>query len=711
MFHIKSKADYEQQYQASVADPEKFWGEIAENFFWFKKWSKVSNCDLAQARIEWFRDGKTNIAYNCLDRHLEKSADKIAIIWEANDPAKESQKITYRELHEKTCQFANLLVSRGVKKGDRVCIYMPMIPQAVIAILACARIGAVHCVVFAGFSAKSLAGRIQDSGAKILITAESLSRGDKKIELLAIAREAVAECDSIESVIVFKNNLPLPPVERSRNLASSASSFAPESSNDFDSISTSLNVAECDSIESVIVFKNSFPLPPVERSRNLASSASSFAPESFDDFDSISTSLNSAAQPMITWQDEISKYQTQHEAEICDAEDPLFILYTSGSTGKPKGILHSTGGYMTYAGYSFKNVFQYEENDIFFCSADIGWVTGHSYLVYGPLLNGATILMFEGVPTYPTPARFWEVIEKHKVNIFYTAPTAIRALMQKGDSFVEGHDLSSLKTLGTVGEPINEEAWQWYYEKVGNKKCSIVDTWWQTETGGILISSLAGVTKSKPACAGLPLPGIVPILFDDAGKEVSEKNKVGNLCFRQPWPGMARGVWGDKEKFFKTYYEQFRGNYFAGDGAFKNEDNLYRIIGRTDDVIKVSGHRLGTAEIENAINSHTKVSESAVIGVPHEIKGEGIYAFVILSSLSLVQSNEDLVNQIKEIIVKEIGAIARPEKIYFVSDLPKTRSGKIMRRILKKIIAGEEDLGDVSTLVNPDVVQQLKKLK
>ncbi len=660
MFHIKSKADYEQQYQASVADPEKFWGEIAENFFWFKKWSKVSNCDLAQARIEWFRDGKTNIAYNCLDRHLEKSADKIAIIWEANDPDKESQKITYRELHEKTCQFANLLVSRGVKKGDRVCIYMPMIPQAVIAMLACARIGAVHCVVFAGFSAKSLAGRIKDSGAKILITAESLSRGDKKIELLAIAKEAVAECDSIESVIVFKNNLPLPSVERSRNLLSSASSFAPESSNGFDSISTS---------------------------------------------------LNSAAQPMITWQDEIAKYQTQHEAEICDAEDPLFILYTSGSTGKPKGILHSTGGYMTYAGYSFKNVFQYEENDIFFCSADIGWVTGHSYLVYGPLLNGATILMFEGVPTYPTPARFWEVIEKHKVNIFYTAPTAIRALMQKGDSFVEGHNLSSLKTLGTVGEPINEEAWQWYYEKVGNKKCSIVDTWWQTETGGILISSLAGVTKSKPACAGLPLPGILPILFDDAGKEVSEKNKVGNLCFRQPWPGMARGVWGDKEKFFKTYYEQFRGNYFAGDGAFKNEDNLYRIIGRTDDVIKVSGHRLGTAEIENAINSHVKVSESAVIGVPHEIKGEGIYAFAILSSLSLVQSNEDLVNQIKEIIVKEIGAIARPEKIYFVPDLPKTRSGKIMRRILKKIIAGEQDLGDVSTLVNPDVVQQLKKLK
>jgi len=509
-----------------------------------------------------------------------------------------------------------------------------MIPQAVVAMLACARIGAVHCVVFAGFSAKSLAGRIQDSGAKILITADSLFRGDKKIDLFAIAKEAVAECVGVEEIILFERE------------------NGPRHEDGVTIKVWSKNIPDCH---------------PVFMAGSIAAI---------------------------------------HQAEICDAEDPLFILYTSGSTGKPKGILHSTGGYMTYAGYSFKNVFQCDENDIFFCSADVGWITGHSYLAYGPLLNGATILMFEGIPTYPTPARFWEVIEKHKVNIFYTAPTAIRALMQKGDSFVEGHDLSSLKTLGTVGEPINEEAWQWYHEKVGGKKCPIVDTWWQTETGGILISSLAGVTESKPAHAGLPLPGIVPSLFDDAGKEITEKNKVGNLCLRQPWPGMARSVWGDKEKFFKTYYEQFPGNYFAGDGAFVSEEGFYRIIGRTDDVIKVSGHRLGTAEIENAINSHAKVSESAVIGVPHEIKGEGIYAFVITKN-----SAQNLEKEIAEIIVKEIGAIARPEKIYLVSDLPKTRSGKIMRRVLKKIIAGEEDLGDVSTLVNPDVVEQLKKLK
>ncbi len=663
MFHIKSKADYEQQYQAAKADPKKFWGEVAENFFWFEKWSEVSNCDLAKAQIEWFKDGKTNIAYNCLDRHLEQRGDKVAIIWEANDPAKESQKITYRELHEKTCRFANLLISHGVKKGDRVCIYLPMIPQAVVAMLACARIGAVHCVVFAGFSAKSLAGRIQDSGAKILITADSLFRGDKKIDLFAIAKEAVAECGGVEEIILFERE------------------NGPRHEDGVTTKVWSKNIPDCH---------------PVFMTGSIAAI---------------------------------------HQAEICDAEDPLFILYTSGSTGKPKGILHSTGGYMTYAGYSFKNVFQCDENDIFFCSADVGWITGHSYLAYGPLLNGATILMFEGIPTYPTPARFWEVIEKHKVNIFYTAPTAIRALMQKGDSFVEGHDLSSLKTLGTVGEPINEEAWQWYHEKVGGKKCPIVDTWWQTETGGILISSLAGVTDSKPAHAGLPLPGIVPILFDDAGKEIAEKNKVGNLCLRQPWPGMARGVWGDKEKFL-TYFNsapnsslsprQMTGStssnevvdkwtpsfdevttyYSAGDGAFVSEEGFYRIIGRTDDVIKVSGHRLGTAEIENAINSHAKVSESAVIGVPHEIKGEGIYAFVITKN-----SAQNLEKEIAEIIVKEIGAIARPEKIYLVSDLPKTRSGKIMRRVLKKIIAGEEDLGDVSTLVNPDVVEQLKKLK
>ncbi|MDX2083326.1 MAG: acetate--CoA ligase [Rickettsiales bacterium] len=624
MFFIQSKSDYEQQYQAAIADPEKFWGEIADNYSWFEKYRQVMNCDLSKPQIEWFKDGKTNIAYNCLDRHLQDSPDKIAIIWEGNEPDQPNQKLTYRQLHKQTCQLANLLVARGIKKGDRVCIYMPMIAPSVVAMLACARIGAVHCVVFAGFSAKSLADRIKDSQAKILITADLLFRGDKKIELLEIAREAVLQCNSVAEILVYKRG------------------------------------------EAEIL-----------KTKNL-----------------------------LIWQDEIAKHSTNHKSEACDSEDPLFILYTSGSTGNPKGIFHTTAGYMVYAGYSFKNVFHYQENDIFFCSADIGWITGHSYLVYGPLLNAATILMFEGIPTYPTPARFWDIIDKHKVNIFYTAPTAIRALMQKGDEFVKNHDLSSLKTLGTVGEPINEEAWQWYFEKIGNKKCPIVDTWWQTETGGILISSLAHVTASKPTHAGLPLPGIMPILFDEDGKKITKKNKVGNLCFAKPWPAMARGVWGDKEKFFKTYYQQFPNHYFSGDGAFESDDGYYRIIGRTDDVIKVSGHRLGTAEIENAVNSHLAVAESAVIGVPHDIKGEVIYVFVITKN-----SAKNLEKEISQIIEKEIGAIARPEKIYIVADLPKTRSGKIMRRILKKIITGVEDLGDTSTLVNPDSISNLKNLK
>ena len=623
MFHIKSKFEYEEQYQEALKNPDKFWDKIAQNFFWFKKWNKVSNCDLQKAQISWFEDGKTNLSYNCLDRHLKESGDKIAVIWESNDVDVKSQKITYRELHEQVCQFANLLISRGIKKGDRVCIYMPMIVQSLVAMLACARIGAVHCVVFAGFSAKALAQRIEDSGAKILITSDFLYRGDKKIELLKIAQEALVQKNEIESVILFRRDL--------------------------------------------------------------------------------QTKISD--KKILIWQDEIEKFPKTNQAEILDAEDNLFILYTSGSTGKPKGILHTLGGYMVYAAYSFKNVFQYRENEIFFCSADIGWITGHSYLAYGPLLNGATILMFEGIPTHPTPARFWEVIEKHKVNIFYTAPTAIRALMQKGDEFVSGHDLSSLRVLGTVGEPINEEAWQWYFEKIGNKKCPIVDTWWQTETGGILISSLAGIVDSKPAHAGFPLPGIVPILFDDAGNEILESEKVGNLCMAQAWPSMARGVWGDVEKFRKTYYEQFPKYYCAGDGAFRSKDGLYRINGRVDDVIKVSGHRLGTAEIENAINEHPNVFESAVIGVPHNIKGEVIYAFVIAKN-----ANADLQNEVSKLIEKDIGALARPEKVYIVPDLPKTRSGKIMRRILKKIIASEEDFGDTSTLVNPEIIKDLQAL-
>lgn len=631
MFHIKSKRDYLEQYQAALDDPQKFWGKIAENFFWFEKWQQVSNCDLNKAQIRWFEGGRTNISYNCLDRHLESFGDKAAIIWEGNEIADENRKITYKELHEKTCQFANLLVAHGIKKGDRVCIYMPMIPESVVAMLACARIGAVHSVVFAGFSAHALAGRIDDSGAKMVITSDLLFRGDKKIELSEIVREALNEANAVESVVVFRRD------------KKSIQNFS---------------------------------------------------------FGKVRT---------LIWQDEVKKYSSNHCAEIMDAEAPLFTLYTSGSTGKPKGILHTTAGYMVYAAYSFKNVFQYCDDDVFFCSADIGWITGHSYLVYGPLLNGATILMFEGIPSYPTPARFWQVIEKHKVNIFYTAPTAIRALMQRGDEFVRGCDLSSLKTLGTVGEPINEEAWQWYFEKIGGGKCRIVDTWWQTETGGILISSMAGVIDSKPSYAGYPLPGIVPILFDDLGNEVKESDKIGNLCVAQSWPSMARGIWGDEKKFFETYYKNFPNHYFAGDGAFKSADGLYRIIGRTDDVIKVSGHRLGTAEIESAVNQHDLISESAAIGVLHDIKGEGVYIFAI------AKKKDADINQLQQEIValirQEIGAIAAPDRVFIVDDLPKTRSGKIMRRILKKIIARDENLGDISTLVNPEVVNQLKNLK
>ncbi len=608
MFKINSKSDYTQQYQVSISDPENFWKKISDNFFWFKKPEKISDCDLSRGKISWFEDGKTNLAYNCLDRHLAQSGDKIAVIWEANDPAEKSQKITYNELHAQVCQFANLLIARGIKKGDRVCIYMPMIPQALVAMLACARIGAVHCVVFAGFSAKALAGRIQDCGAKMLVTADLLFRGDKKIELFEIAREAVAECECVEEVVIY-----------SRSNHDSRTGFV------------------------------------IQSSRSVQSSSRNEREDGV---------TNPVLRKISIWQDEIKNFSTTHQAPANEAEDPLFILYTSGSTGKPKGILHTTAGYMVCAGYSFQNVFQFRENEIFFCSADIGWITGHSYLAYGPLLNGATILMFEGIPTYPTPARFWEVIAKHKVNIFYTAPTAIRALMQKGDEFVEGHDLSSLRVLGTVGEPINEEAWDWYFEKVGGKKCPITDTWWQTETGGVMIASLAGVADSKPAHAGFPLPGIAPILLDDSGNEVSEIGKVGNLCFAQAWPSMARGVWGDEEKFL-TYFQN--GRYSAGDGAFRDADGLYRIIGRTDDVIKVSGHRLGTAEIENAINSHVEVAESAVIGVPHEIKGEGIFAFVSRKALGVSRkSEEELKSEIVELIKKEIGAIAKPEKIFLV---------------------------------------------
>ncbi len=639
---ITSFKEYQQQYQQSLSNPDEFWADKAKNFHWFKPFTQVSNCDFTQANIEWFKDGVSSIAYNCLDRHIEAGkGDQVAIIHEPNDPKDEVTKLTYKELHAQVCQFAHMLEAKGIKAGDRVCIYMPMIIQGAVAMLACARIGAIHNVVFAGFSAKSLADRIQNSAAKMLITADILQRGEKKLELWEIAKEALAKCDSIENVILYKRNA---------TSDSAQHQYTQESTTKKD----------------IRIIR-----------------------------------------PTI-WQDEITNYPITHNCAQLPSEHPLFILYTSGSTGKPKGVVHSHGGYMVYTSYSFQNVFQYNDGDIFFCTADIGWITGHSYLLYAPLLSGGTTLMFEGVPTYPDASRFWQIIDKHKVNIFYTAPTAIRALMQKGDEYVVNYSLQSLKTLGSVGEPINKEAWQWYHEKVGKKLSTIVDTWWQTETGGILISALSGITPSEPTYAGLPLPGVAPLLLDDEGKEIKEANKTGNLCFKQAWPSMLRGVWGDEKKFKETYFAHFPGYYFAGDGAFKNEDGLFRIIGRVDDVINVSGHRLGTAEIENVINMNENVAESAVIGYPHEIKGEGICAFVIAKQLS--SKIDNLENEIIKQINSEIGAIAKPDKIFIVPDLPKTRSGKIMRRVLKKIIAKEKDLGDITTLMNPEVVAQIQDL-
>jgi len=623
----KEREDFENKY---LKNPDEFWRDIASNFTWFKDFDNVENCDLKSGKISFFEGGKTNISYNCLDRHLEKNADKIAIIYEPNNPQDKVRKLTFKELHEQVCQFANLLIANGVKKGDRVCIYMPMIPEGAIAMLACTRIGAIHSVVFAGFSAKALADRINDSKAEILITADFLFRGAKSLKLFDIAAEALGLSDAVQKVILYKRS-----------------------------------------------------------------------DEELE---------NKDLPEILIWQDEIKKYSSKHEALPLDSEDISFILYTSGSTGKPKGVMHSTAGYMTYAGYSFKNVFAHQENDIFFCSADIGWITGHSYLVYGPLLNAATTIMFEGVPTYPDASRFWQVIEKHEVNIFYTAPTAIRALMKQGDELVDKYKMPSLKVLGTVGEPINEEAWSWYNEKVGKNKCAIVDTWWQTETGGIMISSLPNITKSKASFAGYPLPGITPILFDEEGNEITELNKSGNLCIKNPWPSMIRGVWGDKEKFMNTYLKKYPGSYFAGDGAFRDEEGQYRIVGRVDDVINVSGHRIGSAEIENSVNTHNLICESAVIGYPHEIKGEAISVFAIAKQ----DLNDKIIAEIKaelsSLIKKEIGSFATPDKIFVVNDLPKTRSGKIMRRILKKIINDEEDLGDISTLLNPEIVQQIKNL-
>jgi acetyl-CoA synthetase len=619
---IKNRADYDKAYARSVADPEGFWADIASAFDWFEPWKSVLHNDFNTPDVRWFEGGKTNITVNCLDRHLATRGNKLAMIWEPNDPKERFIRLTYRELHEKVCQFANVLKNNGVGKGDRVAIYMPMIPELAIFTLACARIGAVHSIVFAGFSASALADRINDAQAKAVITTDGLYRGAKEIPVKRVVDEALEQCNSIERVIV------------------------------------------------------------VERTR---------------------WDVNMVEGRDIWLHDALQGVDKTCAAEPMDAEDLLFILYTSGSTGKPKGVVHTVGGYMVYAGFTFKNVFQYEESDIYWCTADIGWITGHTYILYGPLLNGATTLLFEGVPSYPDYGRFWQVCDKYGVNQFYTAPTAIRALMAAGDDHVLSYSLDSLKVLGSVGEPINEEAWNWYFIHVGKERCPIVDTWWQTETGGIMIGGLGSISPMRAAHTGLPLPGIQPVLLDANGELIEENEREGLLCVRFPWPGMLRSTYGDHERCRSTYFSAFQGYYFTGDGAKRDADGLYRIIGRVDDVINVSGHRFGTAEIENAINANHHVAESAVVGYPHEIKGQGIYAYVTLKNE--VANFDNVRAEIVETVVKQIGKIAKPDRIQFVPSLPKTRSGKIMRRILRKVAEGDtSNLGDTSTLLDPDVV-------
>mgnify|MGYP003636766390 CR=1 FL=1 len=622
---IKSFEAYRKKYKESVENPEKFWDEIAQTFVWKKPYTKVCDWNFVEPDIQWFKDGMLNITENVLDRHLNDKGDKLALIWEPNNPNDTVKTYTYRELYEEVCLFSNALKAQNIQKGDRIVLYMPMVPELAIACLACARVGAIHSVVFAGFSAAAMADRINDAQAKMIITADGLKRGAKQMPLKPVVDEALESCQSVENVIVFNN---------------------------------------------------------------------------------LNSQTTMKAGRDIWWNSAIEGMEKTFPAESMNAEDMLFILYTSGSTGKPKGVVHTHGGYMVYTAYSFQNVFQVEENDVYWCTADIGWITGHSYIVYGPLLSGATSVMFEGIPTYPDAGRFWQICEKHKVNQFYTAPTAIRSLMAHGEKFVSAHNLESLKVLGTVGEPINEEAWQWYYKHIGNEKCPIVDTWWQTETGGIMLSGLGNLSPMKASYAGYPLPGIQPVLLDQEGKEITEAHKEGYLCIKYPWPSILRTTYGDHERCRITYFSAYKNHYFTGDGAKRDQDGMYRIIGRVDDVINVSGHRFGTAEIEDAINSNPSVVESAVVGYPHEVKGQGIYAFVVCEQA--VSNEEEKKEEITASTVKHIGKIARPEKIQFVSGLPKTRSGKIMRRILRKIAEGEVDkLGDTSTLLDPDIVAEI----
>jgi acetyl-CoA synthetase len=627
-YHIKHLEEYYQIYRKSVREPENFWEEVAEeHFMWHKKWDNVLSWDFSKPEVKWFEGAKLNITENCIDRHLPTRGDKTALIFEPNNPDEPAEHITYNQLYERVNKMANVLKAEGVKKGDRVCVYLPMIPELTISILACARIGAIHSVVFAGFSSTAVATRINDSNCSMVITSDGSYRGEKSIDLKGIVDEALKDCPSVKTVLVAKR--------------------------------THSNIA-------------------MKEGR-----------------DKWLQSLLDDASPVC-------------KAEIMDAEDPLFILYTSGSTGKPKGMVHTTAGYMVYTAYTFKNVFQYRDGDIYWCTADIGWITGHSYIVYGPLANGATSIMFEGVPHYPDFGRFWSVIQKHKVTQFYTAPTAIRALAKQGAELVDAYDLSSLKVLGSVGEPINEEAWHWYNDNVGKKNSPIVDTWWQTETGGIMISPIPFVTPTKPTYATLPFPGIQPALMDENGMELKGNQVEGRLCIKFPWPSMARTIWGDHERYRETYFSAFHNKYFTGDGALRDEVGYYRITGRVDDVIIVSGHNLGTAPIEDAINEHPAVAESAIVGFPHDIKGYALYGFVILKETGESRVHDNVRKEINQIISDHIGPIAKLDKIQFTSGLPKTRSGKIMRRILRKIACKDiSNLGDTSTLLNPEVVQEI----
>ena len=624
MQRIKSLSEYFDHYEKSQKDPEGFWSKIAESFNWIKPWSKVLESDFEKVSIKWFIDAKLNITENIFERNLVKNKEKTAIIWEPNNPDEETKKISYQELYEETCRFSNALKDLGIKKGDRIIIYMPMVPEAAIAMLACARVGAIHSVVFAGFSSTSLADRIDDCEAKMVITSDGNFRGNKVIPVKSVVDEALEKSNSIEKVVVLKRT---------------------------------------------------------------------------------NQDVNLVENRDFWWHELVADKSSECKAEVMDSEDMLFILYTSGSTGKPKGVVHTTGGYMVYSAYTFSNVFQYDKDDIYWCTADVGWITGHSYIVYGPLLCGATSLMFEGVPTYPNVSRFWDIVDKHKVNQFYTAPTAIRALQAHGLEPLENNSLESLKVIGSVGEPINEEAWHWYHDNIGKGNCPLVDTWWQTETGGIMISALAGITPNKPAHASLPLPGIIPVIVDAEGNELEGNNVQGNLCIKSPWPSILRTTYGDHDRCINTYFSSYKGMYFTGDGVKRDHDGYLRILGRVDDVINVSGHRMGTAEVENAINEHSEVIESAVVGYPHDIKGEGIYAFVIVNPES---ENDDIKNQITDVVRNVIGPIAKPDKIQIVSGLPKTRSGKIMRRILRKVASNDiSNMGDTSTLLNPDIVKEI----